>query len=927
MTSLAIPQTGEPRRTNIRAVRSATSLRTPHTSQEQQQHGHQQQHTTLSRSPPDLSFSQSSLLSHNEADFMSNTRLHPAGAGNPRHQNSSGQLRDASNTGSSSTGKGDSWRSGYSQSGTGNSQVLAKRNANKQRVRLDSVFGTQLPGFPYINSAAAADPLILASSPNLASGSGHYSTQDLRGRASRTWSDRSASAAGSYSIGSRFTGSRARSASGGMLSETSATTTSSARTPGGVAAFETDPANTSSNCSGGSNSSDDVDLDLSFDMEVLRERQRELQRQALRQRSNSQSVKGKQPVHGGGQPPFDISGHTVPEDDEEEAEGDMLPGRGLYGTEDYRRYRLQGKQRMSRSAVELRSLHASTECHYDPPQPSFARDQLPSRRYSGQSDPGLIRKGQPTSWARQPRLAELSDRSAEVDLRDEPDSFGIDDELSAPNPSHANPLGWSSATTPPLSPAELVTFAEQQPGYSDGRRRGSFGATLASGSDLLRKRRPSFPLLNLLDRAKPKGHGGVDDGTRAESAVDMRPEEPGHASPAFGSPTPTREMYTSRHNSYTDNLAPLPPPPIIPAAVDAYPLSPIGSSLASPSGFSSPGTMTADLTPGTSAWNSPKMQDMDEAPTPRSGDFDEHDVGLAGDDLRFSQYSMTSAGVRTSALGVRKSLQALPSKAQKDEGSPEQNPDEKEPYKRSHVRQSSSIFRLPFSSLLFNPFRPASPAQTVKVPPIIEDDGNSGEATPTASKAPTIRPVENADATDATARPTSPASSDSHAPSSAQHGSGEGGSDESHGLSSDPPSPPRAGAKPSRLSAVIDGSMLRPGPTTGRGQMGGYGLGLSLDQEGGHPEGAPEALAQRQSSLPVLAFSSASSDENHGSSTSASSHSSQQAGGRVHQVVRVSPDNGSKGTFFAHTDCVSSVVADPHDEPIPSAATSPHPDS
>ena len=79
-------------------------------------------------------------------------------------------------------------------------------------------------------------------------------------------------------------------------------------------------------------------------------------------------------------------------------------------------------------------------------------------------------------------------------------------------------------------------------------------------------------------------------------------------------------------------------------------------------------------------------------------------------------------------------------------------------------------------------------------------------------------------------------------------------------MSSDPPSPPREGAKPSRLSGVIDGSMLRPGPNVGKGRLAGLGLSFENGQ-------------QRQSSLPVLAFSTASSD-GHGSGDS---HASQMA--------------------------------------------------
>ena len=772
--TLAIPVpsgSGSRRPLPLRAVRSTGSLRIPHTSADQSIQPNQ----SLSLSPPDLSYSNSSAHTSHDPEYA----LH--------HHN-------ANTTGSSSTGKNDSWKSAYRQQVLGGpASALSSKQQGKQRIRLDSVFGTQLPGFPYLNSAAVA-----TAGPALQAGYNH----DLRNRASRTWSDRSASATGSYN-GRTVSGSaRTRSDTIGYYSSTS-NTSYGAGPAGGSAAANADIGEVDTSCSGGSNSSDEVDLDLSFDMDVLRAKQAQMQLQA-RQKEAARAQKGKTSTAAGGHVGIDIQeGYSADEET-------PLPSRSGMQSDEQRRYRLAGKKHMSRSAVELRGDAMGAQHH----------------RYSGRSEPGKL-GAVPTAWARQPGL-----------------------EIGMAMPFDENePIGWSFAATPPLSPAELAAFAEHNnpsrfSSHFDGsgkERRKSFGA-----SELLRKRRPSFPLMSLLDRAL---HRSTGDDKRSPPGKD---EDLTISTFCNAEATPTQE-YGDRYFE-----AALPPVPVMPAvfaeAGRQSPGSPsTTSSMLSPNLVSSPGTMTADCTPETSACNSPKSQN-DDLPTPKTGEFDH----------RFSQYSMAAM---TEGAGIRDSLQqqtAALAATEKDRKS------EDAAFKPSHTRQSSSIFRFPFVSNLFSPFRPASPAATViPIPENVsgeEATRASGEATPTG---PVSKVVQTA-----SARAASPSSADSHGPA----GSSEG----SHALSSDPPSPPREGAKPSRLSGVIDGSMLRPGPNVGKGRLAGLGLSFQSGQ-------------QRQSSLPVLAFSTASSD-GHGSNES---HNSQiarapsprvQVGGPQYPAARSSLD-------------------------------------
>ncbi|CAD6579729.1 MAG: hypothetical protein CYPHOPRED_000992 [Cyphobasidiales sp. Tagirdzhanova-0007] len=374
MDTLAIPSTSSalPRDQfqSLRSVRSTGSMRTPHSSEHETSgsigYGYVPRLNPNSLSPPDLSFSKSSILSDQEPEFMA---------------------RVAGGTFSSQgLSVADSWKSRFSNS---------KGKGTQSRVRLDSVFGTSLPGFPYINSAAAAT-------------TGATSAQ-LREKAS--WSGRSTFASGSVQSHS--------------AKDSSATVSTTA------------DADTS--CSGASNSSDEVDLDLSWDMDVLRARQRAQQMQ----RTQRAAQKGKA-AHVG----IDIS----PSFD--------LP---IQNDDVARRYRLAGKQRMSRSAIELRPGVLS----------------LPSDQYA--HDPALP----PQSASHIPMYLTATARTGNS-------SGALSVQILKEERGDG---GWSFATTPPLSPSELVAFAEQQYSTSPGQ-----GSTGSRSSRLFRKRRPSAPLMQLLDK-------------------------------------------------------------------------------------------------------------------------------------------------------------------------------------------------------------------------------------------------------------------------------------------------------------------------------------------------------------------------------------------------------------------------------------------
>ena len=424
---------------SLRSVRSAGSMRTPYKSANNTNgnvmygYGYGPRSSSNSLSPPNLSFSNTTLISDPEPDFFI------------------GGIASLP-----STAAGDSWNS-----------RMSKGKSSQSRVRLNNVFGNTLPGFPYINSAAAATTGATSS--------------DLRNKAS--WSDTIGTASGSVQSHS--------------VRRSSATTKTS---------MDAD-----SSCSASSNSSDDVDLDLSWDLDIVRARQ---QAQQTRH-AQSRLQKGKA-AHIG----IEISPSLHP------------PEQAEIGTS---RYRLTGRQRMSRSAIELRPdrqvVHSNTQ------EAAYPRNTDASAR----SDPG--------------RLATPS--SASFDTRS---AGSLTVQMSGPE---YEDNGWSFATTPPLSPSELVTFAEQQNSSL------SHGTKYDRSSGLFRKRRPTAPLMQLLDKA-----------TRSSPA--SIPSEA--SSPSWHSPTPT-QLNTA----------------------DAY------------AADSSPAMTAMTISPETSNWTSPKSPD--EIHTPNTGEL------------------------------------------------------------------------------------------------------------------------------------------------------------------------------------------------------------------------------------------------------------------------------------------------------------------
>lgn len=692
MDTLAIPPTisstsglgrGGPGRhaRPLRSTRSSGSLRTPNSSTQDAMHPSQLRSMSLTP-PPDLTFSSSSLAPEQEADFLSGRRLYgTTSSSSSRGSHAVPPLAVAVDVHdrSPSQGKDDSWRS--SASGKG------KRPMGRSRIRLDSVFGTSLPGFPYLNSAAAA-----TSTPALAHPmSSHFrppSSQELRSHSVQSWNMRSASALGSTSV----------------LSHVESTPGNNSHRP--VSRADVPEVNTSS-CSGGSNSSDDVDLDLSWDMDVLRARQR-VQAAAAAAR---QARKGKQPETS-----------DAPPSDETEA---------------MQMSRLARGKRQSRSALDLRHPEqadlAPLEHH-----PAVRRSL---HQYStDRSDAG--------------RLA----------VPATPYQAGSRDY----DPS----LGWSFATTPPLSAAELVTYAEQTQGNPSS---GSFAAgSEGPASRLLGQRRPSFPMMSLIDKAMHS--------SSSASAQSSPSQE------SWGSPSLTQQALSPSSQSLPVVTV---PGPVLHQAASENAVSPEQSDLASPS----PPT----LSPETSTYNSP--QTNDDLPTPRTGEFNRH-----------SQFSMQSAAEALVPKDQHSSKQRPATATSQNSTLPGR-------HVKTHVRRSSSLFRFPFISIR-SAFRSASPALT------------QGSSAPDAKS--TI-PEERAD---------SPGGSSAELPSES------GGSHESSNAASS--SPPRLGST-KRVSSVITDKMLRPGPNVGKGRLAGLGISI-----GG-------SSRQRQSSLPILSFSTPS-EEAHGPS-------------------------------------------------------------
>lgn len=834
MLAIPIPSGSANSRTGIRAVRSTGSLRTPHSSNENDGDGNgaiqrlhqrypQQQHnntndisdTSLSRSipsqshPPELSFSTSSLHHDQEAAFIARARLHSTGSSNSRLGHSTIDVAPSpekrhvvgASTSASAlppTRKDDSWRSSSSGRGalvhntggshgqgrgrSGTTSVLPAAPSAKSRIRLDSVFGTALPGFPYLNSTAAATSTPALSHPVPL----HYrpsSSQELRSQSSMSWSNRSRSRSAQGS-----TSGRSNSNAGASTSRVNNTRYGSGNYSGpeGTADLDT-------SCSGDSNSSDDVDLDLSWDMDVLRARQQAqatlAAQQERQQRLSQQNQKDKGrataddsammlqgPAHIGIdiRSSLDMSSDSMVIDAEAEAQRDIM-----------RRYRLAGGKRQPKSAMDLRQQQEDT---FERAQASTSTMPLraSSAQYGRSSTHHSTSKSDPSYHLAVPQSAILADSSrGNFDYYEDGE------------------MGWSFGKTPPLSPAEVVTFAEQQQGISQQRSLSIISSIFPSSTSsssgentLLRKRRPSFPLMSLLDKAMHHSH--------TPSPAASSPSQQEHES--WGSPTPTRAVPSPRLPSHHDHLE-----------LVSYP----GAFVDSPTQFSSPSEPPA-LSPEGSNWNSPKTND--DLPTPRSADFDN----------RYSQFSMQEAAEvlveqqhqeehdhdqQHTVVVTQKGEQ--PKQPRTSLSSQQQHDSNKR-----HSRRSSSLLRFPFASIR-NPFRAAASPQ------VSENIDEHGRVTDRRAGSPTTSDEQQQQ---------TPSEEESPAESVDSHGNASNSS------------PPRLGAT-QHADRIITEDMLRPGPSMGTGRIAGLGISVN--------EGATVAVRPRQSSLPVLSFSTPS-DDSHG---------------------------------------------------------------
>lgn len=724
---------------HLRAVRSTGSLRTPHASDDSAIYKvvtgavppQNLSHHALSRSPPELSYSKSSFF-HSDHD----------------HEGDSLGRFPGESTGGVAVDINSSWRSSRygdaSQDGsvTRGGRIIEPRNQHqhpstvpsskynsKNRVRLDSVFGTNLPGFPYLNSTAAAT-----------SGAGMMMMlpHDLRNRAS--WSERSAGTSGTSASGSQQHQQQQRHPQ---------TSINGHNVDASVSGAEID-----TSCSGGSNSSDEVDLDLSFDMDVLRARQR-LQQRALAQQNH---VKGKA-AHVGIDMPMPVSASETSMSSADESAAD--------DRESTRRYRLGGKKRMSKSAGDLRENRRSSH---------FLRQQyqhqhpMPCATVPSHSGNPAQAKTAASIPARAPPNVHPD---TTLDMHDDLADGQLDP------PATGEPLGWSYSTTPPLSPAELVSFVEGSSSHRHSNGSSNIASSSATGSRsssrLLRNRRPSFPLMQILDKAMMKTMT-----TAAGVAVPVSNLSPASTA-SWGSPTPTQ--------------------------ADTF-ISPV------------PGLTRS---PEESEWNSPRSPELD---TPRTADLN-----------RFSEISASadsSSGGQSDTLR-QQAINAIvvAEKAQESHN----GGDNASPPLPTHHRRSSSLFRFPFSTVI-SAFRPASSSL-----PEQDDTSAESDTTPPAVPTRTAKTYPNA------AKPEESNLNRSDTPPSS--------STDSHSQQSLQSTPPRLGA---RVSTIINDTMLRPGPTTGKGRLAGLGLTF-----GGHP---------RQSSLPVFSFSAASDD---GHQTSDEDHRPQYA--------------------------------------------------
>ncbi|KAL7010254.1 hypothetical protein EMMF5_000274 [Cystobasidiomycetes sp. EMM_F5] len=740
MDTLAIPSTShQPSGVLLRSTRSAGSLRTPKSSNASDELASSSGHLSVQHdlTSPDLTFESatSNHLYGGSMDLHSSTghaynpaELHPSSY-NYGSTSSRGSghatIHIQASPDNVEKRKGDSWRS----TSSGGALLANIHNHGKipiaktqNRIRLNSVFGTQLPGFPYLNSAAAA-----ISTPALHPISSYGqirppSSQELRSQTSQSWSYRSRSFSAIGSENERKDGKR--------------------RTD--VVSGGTDASDLNTSCSGGSNSSDDVDLDLSWDLEVAQNRQHAQLAAAAVGRANDHAVghatATTPPRHVG----IDIAATPGPSGGIDDAQEAM------------RRYRLAGKKRQSRSAVDLRQ---------SPPRQSGMHR---ASRYSHADD----------------FVAPLGNQYSVHPAFDYKDVG----------------QGWSFAATPPLSPAELATFVENprnhnRDSHSSGAR--SEGAI----SRLLRRRRPSFPLMSLLDHPWIAGQ-----------------HSPGPSSRDSDTPRPSVQL----PHDFVQPVAPF----VHPASTDA---SPAQTEL--PQGFEG-GSPAAPptLSPDFSGYNSPRTND--EIPTPRTADFDR----------RHSRASMHGMAEVLTKDGEHSKLEVIGETEQPTFVTPQQLQSQDaavvaatpQAPSKGHSRRSSSIFRFPFASIR-NAFRPSSVVN--------EAIGEYGQkSSPDASASVAQGQIQG--------RSASPASS------------AEAHSDGSHSTNgiSNTSTPPRLGAT-SRASTVITGAMLRPGPNTG--------LGISV-MDG-------ELARRRQSTLPVLSFSTPSEDAGSSSGHGHEHHAAQSA--------------------------------------------------
>ncbi|KAK9899087.1 hypothetical protein P389DRAFT_167938 [Cystobasidium minutum MCA 4210] len=397
-----------------------------------------------------------------------------------------------------------------------------------------------------------------------------------------------------------------------------------------------------------------------------------------------------------------------------------LPHLHAAADEAHRRYLLGGKKRLSRSAIELRpgsanKLHAAGAAA-GPSSSSTPRGPTPTStirnahnhpyRYSGALASTMRASTGTSGQGREHKTSRASlDLAVDIPL-DHDDQHGPRPAFMDEDESSAH-LGWSFATTPPLSPAEIVTYAEGL-GSSSGsgfhHRRYSAGASnlfhsldrkKSSGDMLQRKRRPSFPLMSLIDKAIRAPVAGMVAGMRANDNDDMPAERSPHSpdsDPSWGSPTP-RESVALDTTATMHATPPAPPQllhqvPLIPLpTANARRLNPqasisdlaktpesVNDLLSAPprlhdparglasspvSSVGTPGTLSPDICNTNSTFSSPRSP-SDELPTPKTAEFAHVDGN------RFSQFSLNalSEGGMSFASDGSETVEAVNTKRQ-----------------------------------------------------------------------------------------------------------------------------------------------------------------------------------------------------------------------------------------------------------------------